>query len=434
MRGTQTIRIERAKIAYENEPLSAPLGFKGGYLTGLRQTIVLAESGDRKQGFGLATQSPLWSDEGIFRRKTEGAGNELMYRITKEALRLAKEIPFETPLDLLDKLLPLSCEYGKKITGRKDLRLTFVLNGLVAIDNAAWQLYCAENEITNFDQMVPADLKPGLPCRHRELAIIPLVSYGVPLRDIVAAVDEGYFFLKIKIGSDPEKDGDQEKMLRWDKERLSAIHEAVKDRENPYTKNGRISYYLDANGRYDSKERLMRFLEHAKKISALDRILILEEPFPEEYKTDVRDIPVRLAADESAHSDRDVLERIEMGYGAIALKPIAKTMSMSLKIARIANERDVPCFCADLTVNPILVDWNKNVAARLAPIPDLKIGLLETNGRQNYRNWEAMCSYHPRNGAAWTRPVRGLFQLDDEFYACSGGILEPSEHYLGLVS
>jgi len=44
-----------------------------------------------------------------------------------------------------------------------------------------------------------------------------------------------------------------------------------------------------------------------------------------------------------------------MGYGAITLKPIAKTMSMSLKIAQLAYERSIPCFCADLTVNPILV-------------------------------------------------------------------------------
>ncbi|MBU2495971.1 MAG: L-alanine-DL-glutamate epimerase [Candidatus Omnitrophica bacterium] len=428
------IKIKKTKIAFEDEPFLAPFGFKGGYLNGSWQTVALMESENGRQGLGLGTQSTLWSDAEVFMKNPEKTGNELMYRITEEALRLAKEIPFETPIDLLEKLAPLAYEYGKKITGKKNLRLTFVLNALVAVDNAAWQLYCAEKGITEFDRMVPAELKSGLPARHQELASIPLMSYGVPLKDIIAAVNDGYFFLKIKIGSDPDKDGDQEKMVRWDKERLSAIHEAVKDREIPYTKDGRIPYYLDANGRYDSKERLMQLLDHAKKIGALDRIMIMEEPFPEEYKVDVRDIPVRLAADESAHSDKDALERIEMGYGAIALKPIAKTMSMSLKIAKIAAERNVPCFCADLTVNPILVDWNKNVAARLTPLPGLKIGLLETNGHQNYRNWEKMRSYHPRYEAAWTKTVRGLFHLDDDFYASSGGILEPSEHYLRIVS
>ncbi len=428
------IKINKTQIAFENEPFLAPFGFKGGYLSGAWQTVALMKSENGKQGLGLGTQSTLWSDAEIFLKNPEKPGNELMYRITEEALQLAKDIPFETPLDLLEKLLPPVYEYGKKITGKDNLRLTFILNALVAVDNAAWQLYCAEKGITEFDQMVPPELKSGLPARHRELASIPLMTYGVPLKDIVAAVNDGYFFLKIKIGSDPDKDGDQEKMVRWDKERLFAIHEAVKDREIPYTKDGRIPYYLDANGRYDSKERLMQLLDHAQKIGALDRILIMEEPFPEEYKIDVRDIPVRLAADESAHSDKEALERIEMGYGAIALKPIAKTMSMSLKIARIAAERNVPCFCADLTVNPILVDWNKNVAARLAPLPGMKIGLLETNGHQNYKNWEAMRSYHTRYNATWTKTSRGLFRLDDDFYASSGGILEQSEHYLKLVS
>ncbi len=259
------------------------------------------------------------------------------------------------------------------------------------------------------------------------------MSYGVPLDKIVEAVDQGYFFLKVKIGADPDKDGDQEKMLEWDKQRLSSIHTAVKDREIPQTANGRIPYYLDANGRYDGKERLMRLLDYAEKIGALERIMLIEEPFPEEYKVDVRDVPARLAADESAHSEKDALERIDMGYGAIALKPIAKTMSMSLRIARAAHEKGVPCFCADLTVNPILVDWNKNVAARLAPLPGMKIGVLESNGHQNYRDWEQMREYHPCHGAPWTRAVDGLFRLDDDFYARNGGIFDSSGHYLQMV-
>ena len=46
----------------------------------------------------------------------------------------------------------------------------------------------------------------------------------------------------------------------------------------------------------------------------------------------------------------------------MALKPIAKTLSMSLKIAAAAARRGVPCFCADLTVNPVLVEWNRAAA------------------------------------------------------------------------
>jgi L-alanine-DL-glutamate epimerase-like enolase superfamily enzyme len=178
----------------------------------------------------------------------------------------------------------------------------------------------------------------------------------------------------------------------------------------------------------------MKLLAHAEKIGAFEQIAVLEEPFPEELELDVSDIPVRLAADESAHTDEDARKRLEMGYKAIALKAIAKTLSMTLKIAQLAHENDVPCFCADLTVNPILVDWNKNVAARLAPFPELGIGLLETNGHQNYHNWEAMFRHHPYYGAPWTKTVAGVFNLNEDYYTNSGGIFAPSPHYEALFS
>lgn len=144
----------------------------------------------------------------------------------------------------------------------------------------------------------------------------------------------------------------------------------------------------------------------------------------------MHDIPVRLAADESAHTDKDALERIEMGYTAIALKAIAKTLSMTMKIANVAKQHDVPCFCADLTVNPILIEWNKNIAARLDAFPGIGgMGLLETNGHQNYRNWETMRGYHPYPDAPWSQTKKGVFNLDKDFYAKSGGIFAPLPHY-----
>jgi L-alanine-DL-glutamate epimerase-like enolase superfamily enzyme len=413
--------------------MAAPFGFKGGYLTELWQTVALIRSQTGCTGIGLGTQSSLWSDAEVFVRNTESAGNSIMYLMTSYALKQAEGMEFDTPIDLLERLLPLTYEYGNAVSCNPNLRLTYALNALVAVDNAAWQLYMREKGIDSFDGMVPPDIRPALSCRHKELASIPLMSYGVPLDGITAAVDDGYFFLKIKIGSDPDKDGDQEKMLAWDMARLSSIHAAVKDRNIPYTEDGHIPYYLDANGRYASKETLLRLLSHADKIGALEQIILLEEPFPEEYHADVSDIPVRLAADESAHSDKDAAMRIDMGYGAIALKPIAKTMSMSLKIARIAHERKIPCFCADLTVNPIMVDWNKNVAARLAPLPGMKVGVLETNGHQNYRNWKDMTSYHPCAGAPWTKTMDGVFHLGEDFYQKSGGILLTSSHYSDMV-
>ena len=51
--------------------------------------------------------------------------------MTEYALALAKDIPFETPVDLLDRLVDPVWEYGKKITGRNNLRMTFALNALM---------------------------------------------------------------------------------------------------------------------------------------------------------------------------------------------------------------------------------------------------------------------------------------------------------------
>ena len=427
------MNISKVSCNFQREPLVAPFGFKGGYLSELWQSVVRLENAAGEQGFGLGTQSTLWSDADVFTQHSESAGNSMMFAMTAFAAKHAQQLQWHTPMDLLDQLLEPTYEYGKSITGNQALRLTFALNALVAVDNAAWQLHCRSNQISHFDDMTPADTRPALANKHEKLACIPLLSYGIAIDDVRQTINDGYFVLKIKIGSDPEKNGDLEKMLAWDTQRLAEIHEVARDTGTPYTTNGHILYYLDANGRYDSKDRLMRFLDQADRMGALDRIILLEEPFAEEYKVDVSDLPVCVAADESAHSDKDALERIDLGYTAIALKPIAKTMSMSFKISKVAHERGIPCFCADLTVNPVMVDWNKNVAARLEALPGMKIGVIEANGAQNYRNWETMKAYHPSYPAPWIEPQQGVFTLQEDFYRRSGGIFEISDHYCALV-
>ena len=188
-------------------------------------------------------------------------------------------------------------------------------------------------------------------------------------------------------------------------------------------------YYFDANGRYESKNTLMKFIDHVHKIGAFSQIAIIEEPFPEEMDADVSDIPVRLAADESVHTESDTLYRIQMGYRAVALKPIAKTLSMTMKIAKVAAENQIPCFCADLTVNPVLVQWNKNLAARLKPFPGMEnLGLLESNGHQNYSNWEQMMNWLPDRNKPWIEVKRGIYETTGEFFERGGGIFESGGH------
>jgi len=375
---------------------------------------------------GLCTQSVLWSDAEVFAAHSESGGNALMYAMTEKAMQIANGQSFTTPVELLDALYPEVYEFGKKVTSKTNLRKTFALNSLVGVDNAAWLLYARENGISSFDDLIPLAYRPALSHRHEKVAGIPLMAYTIPIDEIKAAADQGYFFMKIKIG----QPGTQEEMLEKDKERLSAIHKAIGDVKTSYTKNGKLPYYFDANGRYEKKETLLKLIDHARKIGAFEQIAIIEEPFPEELEIDVRDIPIRLAADESAHTVEDAIKRIEMGYKAMALKAIAKTLSMTMKIAQAAYERDIPCFCADLTVNPVLVEWNKNVAARLGSFPGIgDLGLVESNGHQNYKYWSTMMDYLPRKDSPWVTVKQGVYELNDEYYKTGGGIFDPMPHY-----
>lgn len=424
------ITISRVGSNFEREPLLRPFGFKGGYQTEIWQSVAMLESEGGKRGVGLCTQGVLWSDAHVFAAHTESGGSALMYAVTEWALQRLKGQRFSDPIELLEANRHAVYAYAKKITEHPGLRETFALNALVGVDFAAWLLYARERGITRFDDLIPAAYRPALAARHTKVASIPLMAYGIPIEELKAAVDAGYFFMKIKLG----QPGTQAEMLEKDKARLSAIHAAIGHARTPYTASGKLPYYFDANGRYESKDTLLRLLDHARAIGAFEQIALVEEPFPEELEVDVSDIPVRLAADESAHTDADARRRIEMGYKAIALKPIAKTFSMSLKIAQVAHERGVPCFCADLTVNPLLVEWNKAVAARLAAFPGLGLGLVETNGHQNYRNWSELRWRHPFPGAPWAETKRGVFELDADYYARSGGIFESTPHYDALFA
>ncbi len=423
------VTIAEVNSNFEREPLVRPFGFKGGYMTEIWQSVNYLKSSSGDHSIGLCTQNVLWSDAQVFAAHSESGGNALMFALTERALQIIKGQSFSTPVELLENILPEVYAYGQKISANPQLRKTFALNALVGTDNAAWLLFAKENGLTTFDEMIPAAYKPSLSNHHTQAAAIPLMAYNIPVNEIQAAVESGYFFMKIKIG----QPGTQEEMLEKDKTRISAIHQAIGGVRTPHTKDGKLPYYFDANGRYEKKETLLKLIDHAKKIGAFDQIAIIEEPFSEELEFDVSDIPVRLAADESAHTDLDAIKRIEMGYKAIALKAIAKTLSMTMKIAQAAHVRKIPCFCADLTVNPVLVEWNKNVAGRLHSFPGLgSLGLVESNGHQNYKNWETMMSYHPRKEGAWVKATKGVYELNDEFYKTGGGIFDPMPHYEAL--
>lgn len=420
-----TIRVQHTAAQFEREALVRPFGFKGNYLTELWQVASQLTSSSGNKAIGLATQSVLYGDADLFSAHSETAGNELMFALVKRALSIVKATPFTTPVELQEKIFPQVMAAGKEITGKQDLHYNFVLNALVSIDNAAWLLYAAENRYRDFDAMIPAPYRKALGYHNKQIAILFQVSYNMPVADIVKAVQQGYFIVKIKTGHN----GSQEEMLAFDMARLTEIHTALKDVQTPHTAHGKVWYTMDANGRYAEKETLQQYLEHAKRIGAFDQILVYEEPFREDFRGPVGDMGIRLAADESVHSEKDALQRLEQGYSVLVLKGIAKTLSLSMRIAKLAEEKKVPCLCADLTVNPLLIDWHKNLAARVAPFPGIGMGLMETNGDMNYKQWPVMQQYHPAAGAAWMEVKNGTFVLGPDFYEQSGGILKTIPHY-----
>ena len=425
----QRITVDSVSTTFEREPLATPYGFKGGFMTDVWQAVTRLQSASGTHSIGLGTQNVLWSDAEVFVNHSESGGNALMYAITEYAAQLLDGQSFSSPIELQENILDDVYAYGQQITRNPELRKTFTLNALVAVDNAAWLLYAFENNLLDFDQMIPEAYRPALAYHHPKVVSVPSFSFATPVEQMKQLADEGYFFMKIKLGHP----GTQREMIEQDKAKLTEIHQAIGQGETSYTESGKIPYYFDMNGRYEDKSTLRELLDHAEKIGALDQIVVVEEPFPEAYEAEVGDVGVRVVADESAHTDQDVLTRIQMGYQGIALKPIAKTLSMTLKMAKAAYENNIPCLCADLTVNPILVDWNKNVAARLAPLPGFEdLGLMENNGHQNYRDWPEMLSYHPYENADWVTAQNGVFSLGDAFYEKSGGIYALSDHYESL--
>ena len=413
------MRISAAYTAYENEPLKTAFGFKGNALTYLTQSVVYLGDGEN-YGLGVGVQSVLWSDGRIFSIFGEDRGNELMYSVTRYAAELLCNKEFSTPSEAIFSLIPDCLEYANRITVTS-VKQTFVLNALVPVDLALWMLYAKTKGIDRFDGIYSGETRNTL------LANIPLITYHTDISEVVRLAKDGTCIFKIKIGSDPKRDGDPDKMLQWDKARAKEIHGAVRDVKTPYTESGRPVYYFDANGRYDTRERLLEFIDFLRQEQILENTVLFEEPFAEENKIYVGDIPCVFAADESAHSIEDVKERIELGYKAITLKPIAKTLSVTMKMAEYAEKMGVQCFCADLTVNPLMLEWNKNVAARLSPLRGMKIGVVESNGAQNYVNWDEMCRY------AGERDDKGSFyELTDNFFS-SSDIFETRDHYLKLI-
>jgi L-alanine-DL-glutamate epimerase-like enolase superfamily enzyme len=422
------MRIVETDLEIQREPFARPFGFKGSAFHEKWNLVVKGVDEEGHVAFGLGGLAVLWSDANVFSAHTEMGGNVLQAAVLEYALQRAKDVDFDSPPDLFDAIVDDVYDYGKQITGNADLRRTFILIALVALDNAAWLLYAKRKGLSSFDEMVPTQYRSFFSERQSHVAIVPAVGYTLPMPELQGLLENGAYVLKIKIGHP----GDEAEMVKKDKVWLSQIHDLAKGFETPMTDSGQVLYYLDANGRYGEKESMAQVLDQADKEGFLDRIVLIEEPFQRPNEIDVHGLPARFAGDESIETVADVETRVAQGYGAMAIKPAGKTLSLAFRMVEAAAAAEVPSFVADNACVPVLVEWNKNVQARLPNFPGMKGGLMESNGPENYGTWNRMLSEYPLPDAAWLRPQKGAFVLGDGYYGHSGGIFEEPKFYTRL--
>ncbi len=136
------------------------------------------------------------------------------------------------------------------------------------------------------------------------------MTYGLPIEDVVRATQDGYFLIKVKLGSPAAT---QAEMIEKDIARFTAIHTALAGARTTQTPDGKIRYDLDPNQRYEKKETLLRLLDAAKQIGALEQVSFLEEPFADENDADLHDVPVPIVADESVTQVGDATRRSPAG-------------------------------------------------------------------------------------------------------------------------
>jgi L-alanine-DL-glutamate epimerase-like enolase superfamily enzyme len=427
------MRIVDYRFTVSREPLLRPFAFKGGSFTEKWITVTSLRGDDGSSVTAIGALDPLWSDARVFGDHSEVGGNIVMAAVAEQAARAAVGRTVgradRTPLDVQDAIFDEVTEYAVAITGRYDVRRTFVLNALTSLDLALWKLHAHALGSTTFDQMLPGEYAHALPARHDEVAHVPLVTYGIGVDELSAMAARGTFVFKIKLG----QEGSQAEMLDKDAQRVSDIHRALGSPSGGGAGPGSVAYYLDANGRYESRERVQRLLEQIDREGALDQVVLLEEPFPREVQAEASDLPVRLAGDESVESEADVERLADQGFRAIAIKPAGKSLSASLRAARAARRRGMDTFVADSACVPQLVDWNLNVAARLPAVSGLQWPLLESNGADHYRNWQAMLDAHPCAGSSWLVPEQGSYRLDREFYLGAGCVLGSAGSYEELL-
>ena len=416
------IKITEFGFDFSRAPLRRPLGFKGAEFTEKWVCRVSFSGGGGCHATAHGGYSVLWSDDRVFLAHSECGGNALMAAVTEFGIQCARRVKFQTPLELQDKILTEVHEYACAVTRLPDLNPAFTLNALVAVDHAAWLLFAQERGLANFDDFVATGWGQRLPVRHTSVGCIPLLSYNTTRAEMLRLATAGHFMFKINLGAR----GGPAEMLEADKQRLALIHDAIGATKTPHTTDGKVRYYLDANGRYRSRAQVEDLLAFADARGFLGQIALFEEPFAEPRAESLAGLPVIFTADESLRSVKDLAGIMDAGFRAVTVKPAGKGLSATLRMIAEAMRLGAIVLVSDSSCTPLMLDWNKNVAARLPALPGMKFGLMEMNGQQNYAQWDRLLAQHPAAAQSWIKPQRGIFRLPASFYKNGGGIFASS--------
>ncbi|RKX77454.1 MAG: hypothetical protein DRP87_09150 [Spirochaetes bacterium] len=419
------IGITDYRFDFVREPLKIAFSFKGGSFT--EKWIVITSLKDRTGHWetGIGGLAVLWSDSTVAGEHSEAGGNILMAAVAERGAKLAVGREFDHPEEVTLGIADELKGYASAISGIPEIRDTFIFNSLVSLDCSLWKHYARYRRTCDARKLLSSLYGDFFTVKHNRIARVPTITYHMGLSDIEELAEMGHFLFKIKIGHS----GSQEEMLKHDRRRLLEVHEVLKDYRTPNTEKGVILYYLDANGRYSTIDAFLKLVDFLDRSGIKDRVVIIEEPFPEECDYDVSGIPIRIAADESIQSVKDVAKRAKLGYNTIALKPAGKTPSLTARIAIAAIDLGATCFVADSACIPVLLEWNKLFAACLPSLPELSTGFLESNGPEHYLRWDELLREHPCTSASWIIPKHGMFELDEKFFTVSGGILKKYPRY-----
>ena len=254
---------------------------------------------------------------------------------TKTSITSAIEGPIR------EQLIGLSIEQFEEVMVRLDTSLADNTSARAAVDIALYDLF------GKFHKVPLYKLLGG--CQ-KELTTDITISVNDPeemVRDSLDAVSKGFTILKLKVGTDPEKDI----------ERLHQVWERT---------GHTIQLRLDANQGWTPQEAVyvMQKVEDAGI-----RIELVEQPVKahdlEGLKFVKDHISIPVVADESAFSPEDVFKIIQMGAADLINIKLMKTGGIhnALKICAMAENAGIECMIGCMLESKVSVTAAAHLAA-----------------------------------------------------------------------